>query len=48
MMLNTLNFAHLGAWTSTWTGGDYNPSPMFPPQSPPLLAYQQEVSKNLR
>lgn len=35
-ILHTLNLAHLMPTTATWPGLSKNPSPFFPPNSPPL------------
>jgi type IV secretory pathway VirB4 component len=36
-LIHSLNLADLGPWTAKWPGLPANPSPMFPPASPPLL-----------
>lgn len=36
-LINTLNLAHLLPTSSIWTGDDYCPCPMYPPDSPALL-----------
>lgn len=36
-LMNSLNLADLLPSSSIWTGLDYAPSPLFPPNSPPLL-----------
>jgi type IV secretion system protein TrbE len=36
-LMHSLNLADLGPWTAKWPGLPANPSPMFPPASPPLL-----------
>ena len=36
-VIHSLNYAHLIPASGRWTGLPYNPSPLFPPNSPPLL-----------
>jgi type IV secretion system protein VirB4 len=37
VFMDTMNLADLAPTSAVWTGREYNPSPMFPPNSPPLL-----------
>ncbi|CCO24013.1 conjugal transfer protein TrbE [Maridesulfovibrio hydrothermalis] len=36
-IINTMNLADLLPLATTWAGLEFNPSPMFPPNSPPLM-----------
>lgn len=36
-IINTMNLADLLPLATIWAGQEYNPSPMFPPNSPPLM-----------
>ncbi|WP_415713351.1 conjugal transfer protein TrbE [Maridesulfovibrio sp.] len=36
-IINTMNLADLLPLATIWAGHEYNPSPMFPPNSPPLM-----------
>jgi type IV secretion/conjugal transfer VirB4 family ATPase len=36
-LIHSLNLADLGPWTAKWPGLPANPSPMFPPNTPPLM-----------
>ena len=37
MIVNTANLTHMMPLSQPWRGHQYNPSPYFPPQSPPLF-----------
>jgi type IV secretion system protein TrbE len=36
-LINTINLADLLPTSSIWTGAEYAPSPLYPPESPPLM-----------